>query len=451
MVKLRSIDKWSAGYWFIKNIITKPAHLLYYRKIVIHNADRIPDGEPVIFAPNHQNALMDAMVLVLHLKYQLIFLTRADVFKNPLIRRILIFLKMLPVYRIRDGRNSLQKNDEIFDTSVQVLWNSKSPLCLFPEGNHGDKRRIRPLVKGIFRIAFKAQEKYGSKPGVKIIPIGLDYDDYYKFHRSIFVNIGHPIEVSDFWEKYLGEPAVTTNALREKLKEEIRKLMIDIETEEFYDLYMGLRYLYRQKMFASLKLEKDTLANRHTADKKLIEKLDKALINKPETIRKLAVKYNKYSHLKDQLNLRDWVFSKPTYSVALNILYILLAVLSAPVFLIGFLLNAPVFFLPGRFVKKTKDRQMRSTLSWGIAFGSGLIYYPVLFILALYFIPFWWLKIISIPMIPVSGLLAYKIRNLSIKSWIRIRYSRENKNNPDMKKALKLYHEIIKEFDQLAA
>ena len=56
---------------------------------------------------------------------------------------------------------------EIYFTSIRpqspvlvVIWISslknKNGLVILPEGNHGDKRKLRTLKKGISRIAFEA-------------------------------------------------------------------------------------------------------------------------------------------------------------------------------------------------------------------------------------------------------------------------------------------------------
>ena len=124
---------------------------------------------------------------------------------------------------------------DIFDISVNVLKN-KHYLCVMPEGNHGHQRKLRPLVKGIFRIAFQAQEKLGSEPFVKIVPVGLDFGDYVKQNASLYINYGKPIEVSEYWEQFQENSARAINALKSRLGEELSPLMIDIQNEEHYNL-----------------------------------------------------------------------------------------------------------------------------------------------------------------------------------------------------------------------
>ena len=117
----------------------------------------------MIFAPNHQNALNDALIVLFSAPGDVVFLARADIFKKRFLAFFLNSLKILPVFRQRDGAAELGKNADIFDISVDVLKN-RHYLCVMPEGNHGDQRRLRSLVKGIFRIAFSAQEEAGATP-----------------------------------------------------------------------------------------------------------------------------------------------------------------------------------------------------------------------------------------------------------------------------------------------
>ncbi len=50
----------------------------FYGKVEFKGRENIPLGEPVIFAPNHQNALSDPMAIILHTTFQPVWLGRAD-------------------------------------------------------------------------------------------------------------------------------------------------------------------------------------------------------------------------------------------------------------------------------------------------------------------------------------------------------------------------------------
>ncbi len=445
MSKRESIDRRSIGYWLVQNLLVVPIYRFFYRKIQVKDDHKIPKNESVIIAPNHQNALMDALAFVSGIsQFQTVFLARADAFSSKLVIKILTFLKILPVYRIRDGRSSLQKNDEIFDLAANVVRNKVNPLCLYPEGNHGNKRRIRPLVKGIFRIAFMAQEEYKSEPGVKIIPTAIDYSHYQKFRQTQFILFGDPIEVCEYWKDYEENPPVAMNKLRDKLSEELKKLAIHIETQDYYYLYMGLRNIYGKTMCKKLGLKSGNLYNKHVADKKMIEKLDKCLEENPKKIEELNIVYEKYWRLRKKLNFRDWVASKKRYSILLNSLGILLSVVTIPLVLLGLFNNWPHFFLPPLIKKRIKDTQFQSTAVWGAGFVAMVLYYLILFVLAMIFIPFWWLKLAYLLTLPSSGIFALTYRKFIIKSWARIRYTfGKFKKGSDTNKMKETYDKLI--------
>ena len=83
---------------------------------------------------------------------------QAFLFKKGFFAKALRFLKILPAFRIRDGYENLGQNDATFEAAREVL-EQHNALCVMPEGNQGDQRKLRPFAKGIFRIAFTAQEQ----------------------------------------------------------------------------------------------------------------------------------------------------------------------------------------------------------------------------------------------------------------------------------------------------
>ncbi len=280
--------------------------------------ENIPSNEPVIFAPNHQNALMDALIVLFSAPGDVVFLARADIFNKRFLAFLLNSLKILPVFRQRDGASELGKNVDIFDISVNVLKN-RHYLCVMPEGNHGHQRKLRPLVKGIFRIAFQAQEKEGSEPFVKIIPVGLDFGDYVKQNASLYINYGKPIEVSEYWEQFQENSARAINALKSRLGEELSPLMIDIQNEEHYEAIYVLKGIFNKAMRNELGITGTRLSDRFKADKELIRRVESLMENKAgssgdeedkkttEEIDALMARVSLYDAGVKKLKIRDWV------------------------------------------------------------------------------------------------------------------------------------------------
>ena len=113
-----NIEKYSVGYALVKTVTGFWHNNIFYRRIIVLGRENINPDDHLIFAPNHQNALMDALAVLFTSRDRIVFLARADIFKKKLLASILYFLKILPVYRIRDGFSSLKGNDEIFTKTI---------------------------------------------------------------------------------------------------------------------------------------------------------------------------------------------------------------------------------------------------------------------------------------------------------------------------------------------
>ena len=135
---MKRIYRHSKTYHYGRYWLRFSLRKIFYRRIEIRRKENFNWKDPLIFAPNHQNALMDALVFVGTLRQQPVFLSRADLFNSPFVRSFLSLCKMLPVWRIRDGFRSVPQNDTTFQKCHKILRN-RNTLILFPEGNHGDK------------------------------------------------------------------------------------------------------------------------------------------------------------------------------------------------------------------------------------------------------------------------------------------------------------------------
>lgn len=447
MFKKKAIDEWALDYWLLQQY-AKLCIRIFYRRIEVINKHNIPVNQPVILAPNHQNALMDAMILVCNTPLQNVFLARADIFKGRLLIRFLTFMNIMPIYRKRDGIVNVKKNDVVFEKTIQVLHNRNNPLCLFAEGNHGDKHRLRPLVKGLFRIALQAQEKYGNKPGVKIVPIGYEYGHYENFRSTIFINIGQPIEISEFYEIYQENPVTGINTLKDKFAAALSHQMIDIQTEEFYDLYMRMREVYNDEMRLQLGIKSKTLAARHKADKIMIDALNQELEKNVDSLRQLNAMKDNYYKLLKKLKLRDWVLKKEKYSFTELIFTAVLKLVLLPVVIFGLLGNGLPYFFTGFNGNKIKDPQFRSSFKYVIGMIAFPVWYAILIaVLAIFSVPF--LEILlCIVLLPLSGLIAFHYYIHLIKYTAKWRYTIQRKK-PDFLQIRDLRNRIIERMYRL--
>lgn len=438
----RTIDQWTWDYWLTQRYVIL-CYKVFYKKIYVNHIQNLPKKEPYILAPNHQNALMDALVFVCNTPLQVVFLARADIFKGKLLSHFLNFLNIMPIYRIRDGIDNVRRNDEVFERTLKVFRNKFNPIGIFPEGNHGDKRRLRQLVKGIFRMAFLAQEDYKDQPGVKIVPVGLDYGHYSNFRTSIFINFGKPIEVSEYYRQYEEDKVKAINDLKERLASEIRKLMIDIQNEEYYDLYMSLRTIYNNRMRELLNIKGKSLLDRFRADKRMIEILDLQLTEDASRIASLDTFVKEYHHDLESMNLRDWIVEKGKFCCPVEYLKLFLLLMLSPFYLIGLINNIIPYMIPVWFVKKVKDVQFHSSLKFVTGILVFPLYYAIISVMAALFIPgtlFSWCYILCIP---ISGIFAYNYYIWMKKLGSKFRFLRHMKKVTGKSNDLALRREKI--------
>ena len=201
----------------------------YFKEITVRGKENIPKGS-VIFAVNHQNALLDALLIVCPNSYFTHFLTRADIFKKPFLRWLLSTFKMLPVYRLRDGWQTLGENQNTFDTCSEI-FRQQGAVGIFPEGNHGAQRRIRPLSKGFTRLVFEALQKYPTLK-INIVPVGLNFSAHQSFRSSVSIYYGTPILANNYFNDPLPAEAIR---LRNDLSDRLKKLTTHVEDASQYD------------------------------------------------------------------------------------------------------------------------------------------------------------------------------------------------------------------------
>src|SRR4030042_4328723 len=276
-----NIEKYSRGYALLKYLAGILHNNVFYRKGIVLGRENINHNDHLIFAPNHQNALMDALAVLFTTRGQMVFLARADIFRKKFIASLLYFIKILPVYRIRDGFRSVTGNDEIFDKTIDVLRN-KNGLVILPEGDHVGFRRLRQLKKGICRVAFQADEATGFNLKITIIPVGIEYSNYTRFRQVLTVVYGKPVEVSEYHQLYREAPEKALNELRSRLSTEIKKLMVHIESENDYEAIDELRRIINGRFSESIKYPK------LYRDRNLIDKLNRLKIPDPEKYRNIC-------------------------------------------------------------------------------------------------------------------------------------------------------------------
>lgn len=359
----------SVLYTFLRVCVVNPVINLSLRRFIIRGKENIPKDGAVIIGCNHTNALLDALVILRAMNRATIFMTRADIFRKPLLFKTFTLLKMLPIFRLRDGIAAVKQNEEIIGKCVDVLRH-RYPLALFPEATHRPKRSLLPLSKGIFHIALEANKEFGHERPVYIVPMGLEYADYFRYRSTVVATYGEPINITKFVKQHEGEasPARLLAMLREELTKRMSGLITYIPDTEDYEAQWELAQLRTAQSQPCSPTERLTL--NHAAIKQIIEKKAIEPTDVTATLYADAITFQK-RRLLHGIHPSSTGHKHPLITSIGNTLALLCGL---PYYLFSAVTMLPSWLLSILIVSKVKDKAFHNTAR----FGVNLILWPLL-------------------------------------------------------------------------
>lgn len=171
-------------YTFFK-IAATLALKIYCKKTVVQFKEPSDETVPTIMASNHPNSFFDAIVIAVHYPKPIYFLARGDAFKKPLVAKFLNSLHLIPIYRLSEGKENLNKNTTTFETCISLLKQNKT-ILIFSEGICKNEWNLRPLKKGTARLALMAVNDRINT--VKILPTNINYSSFDKNPKEVEIN-----------------------------------------------------------------------------------------------------------------------------------------------------------------------------------------------------------------------------------------------------------------------
>jgi 1-acyl-sn-glycerol-3-phosphate acyltransferase len=175
-------------YLFVKGL-TNFLLWVYCKRFALYNPKVTKITTPMILGCNHPNSFLDAIIIGAKMKQRVHFMTRSDVFQKAWVRAILRSVNMIPVYRIRDGKENLGKNDASFEETRRILMRGEQVL-IFVEGFCKYQTTLQlPLKKGGPRMLTQAWE---DGVDAKMLPVWIRYSSFTQFPKEIDINFGTP-------------------------------------------------------------------------------------------------------------------------------------------------------------------------------------------------------------------------------------------------------------------
>jgi len=308
----------------------------FFKKIEVRGIDNLPKDKPLIFAVNHQNALMDGILVALKLKKPIYFLTRSDVFKGKWIIQIFKLLNLVPIFRSQDGFEDItKKNKETFKYCIEELEKAKQVL-IFPEGISEPIHHLFNLKKGVARLALEAESKNDFNLNLYVVPVAINYENHFIGGKKVFVNYSEPIKISEYKNMYQESESKARAKLLRDIKSSLKRNMIHV-----YGDYARFKEMYWKGIIHKYKSDKEIIAAVKSIPKEAVQFTTKG---------------------------RNWRKEKYTYNrhrpVQIRVFYFFVC-------LPGFILFSPTILLTKLLLCKVKDESFYlsvTSLGW-LLFG----------------------------------------------------------------------------------
>jgi 1-acyl-sn-glycerol-3-phosphate acyltransferase len=309
---------------------------------MFNDRDVLKTKGPLLLACNHPNSFLDAIIIGSYFKRPVHFLARGDAFRKPLVKKILTTLKLIPIYRLSEGREYLALNDATFEQCGEILADGGIVL-IFAEGLSKNEWLLRALKKGAARIAFTAFTNQAIRESFKVIPVGLNYNGFDNIGKRVIIHF---------------EKAITA-----------KYFSVSNSPGDFIQQF-------NQLLYASLQKAVLMAANTGNSTIRFLISNDSAItVNKENTIaslKSLQTKINNSALANELAGLKPpMLLATSTLHFILNLFTCIILFIAA---LAGWLLNAPLFYPLKKWVRK---KTTGTVFYDSVMFGALLLLYPV--------------------------------------------------------------------------
>jgi len=199
---------------------------VYYKRIIIDGIDNLPKEGAIILASNHPNSFLDSVILGCHMPNRLFYIARSDVFNSPLKQWILGKFQLIPIYRLQEGIENLDKNKDTFKKCHELL-NEDGWINIFSEGICIQEKRLRKLKKGTARIALDYVSEF-NKP-LHIVAVGMNYMEPMKFRKEVIIGLNTAFDAQQITPRFNESPPQSITAFNNLLTEKLKEVVIHIE------------------------------------------------------------------------------------------------------------------------------------------------------------------------------------------------------------------------------
>jgi len=320
-------------YGFAKILLRVSAEFFFSKHHII-NFEKLRTGKPLVVCANHASAHLDGILIMIFSRRKFHVLVRADIFKKKWVANLLAKINLIPIYRMRDGINNLEKNSETFDRCYEILKRNEA-IIIFPEANCEPERRLRKLHKGAAKIAMMAEERSNFQLGVEMVSLGITQEKITSSGGRIFLESAEPFSLSPYFDSYKQNNNKALNQIISDVENDLREVLPIIENNE--DEYLFERLVIRKDAIDELATWKRRAALINSSDRELKSVLSTALQDFDKHLEKHGL----------DVEIIEKLGKLPAWKSWLKVMLPFVDLIAMfPLFIIGFIFNYFQYYLP---------------------------------------------------------------------------------------------------------
>ncbi|CAB5111435.1 hypothetical protein D3OALGA1CA_5746 [Olavius algarvensis associated proteobacterium Delta 3] len=359
----------------------KLAMKIFFREITVRGVDDLPESGPVIFTPNHPNALIDPILLFfLPPVYKIRFVAKAPLFRIPLLGWILRKMQAIPVVRRFEADGKVDYNT-FFSACVDALAAGGS-ISIFPEGVSRPQPYMADMRTGAARLFFMAHER---NIDVKIVPVGLNYEHGSIFRSSVVIWAGQPLDTEPLEKKHQDFPQIAVRELTDKIKKSLEKHVFQTENYRDRDLMLLLERIYNPDKNSAAWSERFERLKQFENSLNVIKD---SCADGIESLREAPIRYAQLTKSLERME------PSRTGMDPVSPTRLFLALAGFPLATVGWLLNILPYQLCNLIVKHIKKSDEAVTATYKVTYS--MLLFPLTYVLEAVLVYIWFGGIASI-------------------------------------------------------
>jgi glycerol-3-phosphate O-acyltransferase / dihydroxyacetone phosphate acyltransferase len=232
-------------FYAVVRVIARFWIWFFFERVEIQYPERVPRVGPVLLCINHPNNLIDSLLVGSVLRRKVHYLASSALFRHPLVARFLVALEAIPVHRMADDPDKVDRSLAMFAACGEAFDRGRL-IAIYPEGATHSEAHLRRIKTGAARIALGYE---AHTPGrLTVVAVGLSFEARQRFRGRVLVSFGEPVDVSSYLSVYRTEPVKALHGLTTAIQSAMEREMVHVERIETAALARALETLYRGEL-----------------------------------------------------------------------------------------------------------------------------------------------------------------------------------------------------------